>query len=285
MKKTRRAARVLFLARVRNPLLRQASLLVGLLALTLATSPLQAAEPGRVLLMGTFHFEDAGLDVVKSEDFDVMSADSQQYLQQLAQRLAEFKPTHVLLEYAPENEETVNQRFRDYLAGSFELPANEIYQLGFRVAQLAGLERVHSFDNRDVQWQADALFDYAQQHNPPEMQAFNQIIETVTREEEQARATLSLRDLLLRSNDAERDRLNMDLYLATNPVGAGEGFEGADAAASWWHRNFRMYANVQHHAAPGQRVLVLGGQGHIAILRQLLAIDRRLRAEDVHDYL
>jgi hypothetical protein len=255
----------------------------------LVIAPALASEPsqaeGQVLLMGTFHFQDAGLDVVKVEDFNVMEEEPQQYLQQLAQRLAGFRPTHVLLEYSPENEEVVNQSYHDYLAGEFELPTNEIYQVGFRVARLAGLERVHSFDNRDIEWQAEGLFEYAEKHNPPEMQAFNEIIESFTREDAQARATMSLRDLLIRANDAEKDRLNMDLYLATNPIGAGEGFEGADAAASWWHRNFRMYANIQKQAGPDQRVLVLGGSGHIAILRQLLAIDRRLQAVDVHDYL
>jgi predicted proteasome-type protease len=46
-----------------------------------------------------------------------------------------------------------------------------------------------------------------------------------------------------------------------------------------------MYALVQRHAQPGERVLVIGGQGHIAIMRQLLADDRDREAVDVHPYL
>ena len=60
---------------------------------------------------------------------------------------------------------------------------------------------------------------------------------------------------------------------------------GADAAASWWHRNFRMYANIQKAAALGDRVLVVAGQGHTAILKELLAADDQRRARDVREYL
>lgn len=87
------------------------------------------------------------------------------------------------------------------------------------------------------------------------------------------------------ANDPEQDRINKDAYLLTNAVGAGSNFLGADTTARWWHRNFRMYANVQKYAQPGQRVLVIAGAGHTAILRDLLAIDRRLIAEDVMPYL
>jgi|GEM_PF-3263448 len=46
-----------------------------------------------------------------------------------------------------------------------------------------------------------------------------------------------------------------------------------------------MYANVQRVATPGQRVLVLAGQGHTAILEELLATDRQRQAQDVGPYL
>jgi hypothetical protein len=255
------------------------SVLILLLSL-----PVQAAEPAQVLLFGTFHFQDAGLDVVKAKDVDVLTAEAQTYLQGLSERLAGFKPTRVLLEYAPEEDATINQRYRDYLAGTFALPANEIYQLGFRIAKAAGHQRVYSFDNRDVEWQADAMFEYAKAHDSPEMNTFNAIIQTFTEEDAQARATLPLRELLRRANDPEQERLNMDLYLATNAIGAGDGYAGAQASASWWARNFRMYANLQQLAGPGQRIIAIGGAGHMAILKQLLAIDRRLEGVAVEGY-
>jgi len=257
--------------------------LIALAALLLSMN-LQATEPAQIMLFGTFHFQDAGLDVVKSKDIDIFATDAQQYLQELTQRLAGFKPTKILLEYDPESDELVNQRYRDYLAGNYELAANEIYQLGFRIAKEAGHERVYSFDNRGVEWQAEAMFEYAKQHDSPEMKTFNDIIKTVTAEGEKARATLSLRELLMRANDPDQERINMDLYLATNPIGAGDGYSGADASASWWHRNFRMYANIQKLTGPGERIIAIGGTGHMAILKQFLEIDRRLESTAVVEY-
>lgn len=254
------------------------------LALCLLIPGVHAAEPAQVMLIGTFHFSNPGKDVVKVNDVDVMTEESQQYLQTFTERLASFKPTQVLLEYNPENEDTINQRYRDYLAGGYELGVNEIYQLGFRIARAAGLERVQSFDHRELHWNAKPMFEYAEKNNSPEMKAFDAAIEYHTKEDNQARASMDLRELLMRSNDAGRDRLNMDLYLATNAIGARDGYAGADATASWWQRNFRMYANIQQTAKPGERIIAIGGSGHTAILKQLLAIDQRLVGVKVDEY-
>ena len=259
------------------------SLLLSL-ALSLTSLPLQAAQPAQVMLFGTFHFKDAGLDIVKVKDIDILAEENQAYLEALTQRLQGFKPTRVLLEYNPENDEAINERYREYLAGNYELGANEIYQLGFRIAKLAGHERVYSFDNREVGWEAEAMFEYAKKHDSPGMKTFNKIIETFTAEDEQARATMSLKQLLQRQNDPDNERMNMDMYLATNAIGAGDGYSGAASSASWWKRNFYMYANIQKLAEPGERIIAIGGTGHMAILKQLLAIDRRLEGVAVDPY-
>jgi len=243
-----------------------------------------AGEPAQVMLIGTFHFKNPGKDVVKVSDINVLTEDSQQFLEEFSKRLAAFKPTKILLEYSPENEELLNQRYADYLSGSYELGANEIYQLGFRIAKMSGLDTVQSFDHRELEWEAEPMFEYAKQHNSAEMVTFNKIIENITKEEEKARANLDLRGLLMRSNDPEQDRLNMDLYLATNAIGAGDGYSGADSSASWWRRNFRMYANIQKVATPGERIIAIGGSGHMAIIKQLLEIDQRNEGIAVNDY-
>jgi len=243
-----------------------------------------AGEPAQIMLIGTFHFKNPGKDTVKVADVDIFAEESQQFLQAFTQRLAAFRPTRVLLEYNPEKETLINQGYIDYLTGNYELGVNEIYQLGFRIAKAAGLKSVQSFDHRELNWAAAPMFEYAKQHNSPEMDAFNEIIARITSEEEQARASMGLRELLKRSNDPEQDRINMDLYLATNAIGVQDGYSGADAAASWWQRNFRMYANIQQVAKPGERIIAIGGSGHTAILKQLLAIDRRLVTVEVDGY-
>jgi hypothetical protein len=263
--------------------------MLALVLLALAAAPAAeetAAPVARVMLVGTFHFDDPGLDTVKVKSLDVMQAEPQAYLESLTQRIArEFRPTKVLLEYNPENETVMNERYDQYVAGDFELPENEVYQLGFRIARLAGLRGVESFDHRQIPWKAEPMLDYAQEHDPQAFADFQAEIAKITARMQQERQTLSLAELLKQHNSPEDFALNKSLYIDTNEIGAGDGWYGADAAASWWHRNFRMYGLIQKAAKPGERVLVIGGSGHVAILADLLELDAEREAADVRPLL
>ena len=254
-------------------------------AATKATATPAALPPAKVLMLGSFHFDNPGLDAVKHEVIDVMKAPSQAYLDALADRLAAFKPTVVLLEYNPDNEAKMNERYRNYLAGRYTLERNEIYQIGFRVAKRAGLTSVSSFDERNTPNDGD-LWNYMPQHEPERMKQFEQLIADLSAEFQRDHTTLTLQGLLQKLNTPEEDRRNKDLYLLFNPVGAkAKSFNGADSTASWWRRNFRMYANIQLHATPGARILVIGGQGHTAILRDFVSIDSTIDEEPIAPYL
>lgn len=262
---------------------RRLALLCGgvLLAATAAAQVQPAADksPARVMLLGLFHFDNPGLDAVKYTPRDVMQPAGQAYLQGLSERLARFAPTQVLLEYPAKRDALINQRYADYLAGKFELRRNEIYQLGFRVARLAGLPRVQGFD---VQTPGEvALWGYLPQV-PEAGRKMMTVVAAESRRQNDMHRTLSLQDLLKQSNTAEEDRRNKGFYMVLNDVAAAQGlFHGADASADWWHRNMRMYALIQTHAQPGERVLVIAGSGHTAILRDLLSVDAARVAEDV----
>lgn len=242
------------------------------------------APPARVMLIGLFHFDNPGLDAVKFTPIDVMLPKQQTYLQQLSARIAAFKPTRVLLEFPPKNDALYNQRYRDYLAGNFQLQANEIYQLGFRIASIAGLKQVHGFDERDSPSDG-ALWEYLPKEEPATMKRLETLIAELSARFEREHRALSLRELLAKANSAEDDKLNKGFYIMLNAVGADRGrFVGADASAQWWQRNFRMYANVQRHAAAGERVVVIAGSGHTAILRDLLRLDNQRVEEDAQRY-
>ena len=244
------------------------------------------AQTAEVLLFGVFHFANPGRDVVRVDQVDVSTAANQLYLDGLAQRLCEFRPTTILLELDRARESDIRNQLDSYNAGESELPGtNEIYQIGFRVAKACGVEKIYGFDESEIGWDAEPLFEYLEKSAPDLLAAFNAEIARLQAAEAAAHRERSLRELLVRANDPEQDRLNKDFYLFTNAAGAGLGFEGADAAARWWHRNFRMYANIQRYATAGERVLVVAGQGHTAILRDLLGIDRRIRGRDIHAYL
>jgi hypothetical protein len=244
------------------------------------------SQPAEVMLFGVFHFANPGRDVVRVDQVDVSTPANQAYLDGLAQRLCEFRPTAILLEFDRARESDIQKQLDSYSAEKSELPGiNEIYQIGFRVAKACGVKRIYGFDESEVGWDAEPLFEYLDKSAPNLLASFNAEIARLQAAEAAAHRELSLKDLLVRANDPEQDRLNKDFYLFTNAAGAGLGFEGADATARWWRRNFRMYANIQRYATAGERVLVIAGQGHTAILRDLLDIDGRIMPRDIQAYL
>ncbi len=246
----------------------------------------QQENNAQIMMMGVFHFSSPGKDTVKVKHIDVMSHESQADIQTVTQKISkQFKPTLVLLEYAQKNDNTIQQRYQQYLADDYTLPVNEIYQLGFRIAKKSGGVPIASFDERVVGWDAEKLFKNMPSTAPDTQKAFDDTIKDITETMNAAHKTLSLIDLLKMHNDVEQDRKNKDIYVLTNSVSTNGEFEGSLAASSWWHRNFRMYAKIQQHAVPGERILVIGGQGHTAILKDLLAIDNRLAAIDVNQFL
>ena len=242
-------------------------------------------QPAEVLLFGVFHFANPGRDVVRVDQIDVSTPENQAYLEALAERLCAFKPTIILLELDRARESEMQSQLDAYLADRLELGTNETHQIGLRVAKACGVKKLYGFDESEVGWNAEPLFEYLENSAPDVLKAFNNEIARFQEGEAAAHRELSLRELLIRTNDTEQDRMNKDLYLLTNAAGAGFGFEGADATARWWHRNIRMYANIQRYAAAGERVLVVAGSGHTAILRDFLEIDGRISARDIRPYL
>jgi hypothetical protein len=239
----------------------------------------------KVMLFGTFHFQNPSLDAVKNRVHDVTQQESQAYLINLSKRISEFKPTTVLLEFDPKEDDQINSRYQSYLKNSeYNLSVNEIEQLGFRIAKQSDLQRVDSFDNRDTPWKSKDLFEKLNDY-PDIKSNFEQAIHQLTKCEDELHASKALNEILAHYNSPEIDQKNKSLYLLTNQIGAGDDFSGANAAASWWHRNFKMFAMVQKFAKPRERVLVIGGQGHIAVIRDLVPLDPGIVTEDITDYL
>ena len=259
---------------------------VYLACITYSFAETNPKKNAKAMMMGVFHFSSPGLDKVKVKHIDVMSQESQNHLIQLTQEIsAKFKPTLVLLEFSQENDEKIQNRYKQYLANDYTLPVNEIYQLGFRIAKQSGNVPIASFDDRGVGWEADKLFETMPSTAPKTQQKFDLTIKNITTMMNEAHLTMNLRELLKQSNDPELDRQNKALYLLTNHVSTDGEFEGALAASSWWHRNFRMYAKIQQYAKTGERILIIGGQGHTAILKDLLAIDQQLNSVDINEFL
>ncbi|MBI3971765.1 MAG: sigma-70 family RNA polymerase sigma factor [Chloroflexi bacterium] len=84
----------------------------------------------KIMLLGTFHFQDAGRDRYKPQfHVDILLERRQREVEEVVDRLAAFEPMKVAVEFGAKYQESFDREYEAYLGGDFELPANEIYQV------------------------------------------------------------------------------------------------------------------------------------------------------------
>jgi hypothetical protein len=228
----------------------------------------EAAPLVEVMILGTYHMGNPGNDLANMEADDVTRPRRQAEIAAVAEALATWRPTRVLVE---------RQRpapFTDDLYPAFRLEdlatdRNEVVQIGFRLARMLGHEEVYGFDEQPGEgepeyFQFDRIHSWASAHGrgalvDETMGFFRSMVE----EEGRAQADLSIAEMLMVHNDPERDRLGQSRgYYAFLALGDADDQVGAEFNSYWYMRNAKMFAKVALIAEPGDRVLVLVGSGH-----------------------
>jgi len=245
--------------------------------------PLGAQSP-QVLVLGTYHFGNPGLDVVKTEVADVLSPEKQAEIAAVAEALARFRPTRIAVEWEPSRRERLDSLYGAYRAGRHVLSRSETEQLGFRLASGGGHDRVYPIDQRgDFPFQE--VMDYAQLHDPAFVAFVGEELARVAEEANRLQACNTVGEILRVMNDPRRLADDHGIYMRFASVGAGDTFVGAGLVAKWYERNIKIFANLQRLAEPGSRVLVIIGAGHAPILREFVDSDRGMVLVDPADYL
>lgn len=263
------------------------------------TAFLAESEPRpKVLLLGTFHFQDAGLDGYKQKHpFEPLTERRQREIADVVARLAAFKPTKILIEGDAAFQPKADERLRGFLAGTFSLAdrPNEIYQLGFRLAQAAGLNHVecvdvHGREYPDMPQTMEELRALAAKQgeekllDSPWARRFTALYE----HDDALKARLPLRENLLYINsDARLRRGHGDYLTGLFRVGAGSNYLGADNLAGYWYdRNLRIFANILRAAEkPTDRLVVIFGAGHLPILRHAAQCSPEIELVELRDVL
>lgn len=261
-----------------------------LCAALLAAPPLEAqaepdpAGPARVLVLGTYHFANPGLDVVKVEVADVLSPVKQAEIRAIVDAVARFRPTKITVEHLPSAAARLDSLYAAYRAGRHELGRNETEQLGFRLAARFEHDRVHPIDHRG-EFPFGPVMQYVQAHEPREAAFLQAELGRITAEMERQHRELTVGEILRASNEPGQLARGHGLYLRLARIGAGDTYVGAELLSKWYDRNIRIFANLQRVAEPGDRVLVLIGSGHAPILRELIARDPQMELVETVEYL
>lgn len=233
-------------------------------------------QKAQVLVVGSFHFDYPGLDAMKTADedqIDVLEEPRRSEVEALARYLEGFRPGKIAIEAMPGWEAT--RKLREYREGQHRDKRDERYQLGMRLADRLGLDTLYAVD-------AGSVLDTLQQLTPEFIAALGKDYDFQSEDpfdlqyrkwfegESKVLAQHTLLDYFRYMNSPESHQYGYGAYLIGD-FNLGET-RGADMLALYWYnRNLRIFRNLQRITeSPEDRILLLVGNGHAAVLRQLL---------------
>ena len=247
--------------------------------------------PGQaqVMLLGTYHMDDPGLDVVNVDADDVLASHRQAELRDLVARVADWKPDTVAVERPSDRNETINTRYREYRSGeraydreeTFPAPhskrdelttecRSEIVQVGFRLADHLDHERVAAIDEHPPELEADPFED----RDIDSKRKTNIELtdgEAMRRENDERLSSSTIPEFLHWVNRNVERKRNHDLMFDRGIRATDERFGSPIVLAHWYDRNIRMVHHLWRSMnSDDDKLLLLVGSGHVRVLRHLL---------------
>lgn len=246
----------------------------------MALKPIRTYFPeqrARVLVVGCFHMDYPNLDALKSSDedkIDVLKEPKKSEVTALVEYIKRFRPTKIAIEAFPSWE--TGRKYREYRSGMHRDQRDERYQLAMRLALESHLDTLYAVDADDMTADLQAL-DSAYVENlgrdfdfDSDADVYTQLYRAWFTEDSKAVSRVPLLEYFKSMNSPESHRYGYGAYL----VGDFklDEYRGADMLAVWWYnRNLRIFRNIQRITqGPEDRILLVIGNGHAAVLRQLL---------------
>jgi hypothetical protein len=230
-----------------------------------------ADAPIEVMVLGTFHFDSPGLDLANVQVDDVLAPARQAEIADVLDRLEQYEPTRIMVEAKKRVPGTgLSMNYRRFLRGELTDVRSEVVQLGFRLAQRLHHDEVHAVD---VEGEfpfgpVEAWASKAGRTN--ELDAWIDAVRAQAALLSGQLKTRSIGSVLRYINDPLHLQADHAGYLGMLRFGAGDEQPGARLVDAWYARNFAICARIVQAARPGDRLLVLYGAGHAALLRHCL---------------
>jgi hypothetical protein len=248
--------------------------------------PLPARADGprpEVLVLGTYHMANPGRDIFNMQADDVLAPKRQQEIAELLAVLEKFNPTKIAIER--DEQKKVDEVYGKYLAGEYTLTANEIDQIGFRLAKELHHPTVYAVD-ADGDFPFLRLVHYAKGTDQSAKldKIMADIGEMVKAQDAYLKSHTVLETLLYMNADAKVAE-DVGYYYQEARIGEPWDYAGPDLLAEWYRRNVRIFNNVARIAtSPDDRILVIFGAGHLGWLRQAFGGDPMLRLRKLQEF-
>lgn len=238
-----------------------------------------------VMVVGTFHFQ-GSVDVVQHNTGDLMSTEKQVEINNVVEKLSTFKPTKIAVEVEKTHNYKLNNNFQEYINDSFNLTANEVHQLGFKLGKKLNIDAISAIDwmgnvgNRSI----DEVFKWAEINQPD---LYNLIMDDYISKLEMNFEQLTVSETLKYLNGTE-ERLLLDhqAYMQIARIGTENNYVGIDWVRWWYQRNLIIYKNILDLiTSENERVLVIIGSGHNYLINQFLSESGEVIIKYPHQFL
>ncbi|AYN03738.1 DUF5694 domain-containing protein [Flavobacterium sp. 140616W15] len=250
----------------------------------------------KAMVLGVFHFSNSQLDSYKPKfPFDILEKQRQSELDILLEKIAEYKPTKILLELNRiEMDSLTNENYQSYLKGKFLIDdkTNEVYQIGFKLAKKLNHHRVYCSD-ADAKWfgvnldwdnyDAEAYLKSKGQYE----KTIRYDYESLYKLQDSLKTIQSLTKTLNMLNNLRGRLKDHQAYLTNILEGAGDNYLGADNVGRWYRRNLRIFSNAYDFTNfnKEERLLLIYGSGHVWLLRQFFKDSPDFEYIEANDYL
>lgn len=265
-----------------------AALLAPGAALAQATPP----APIEVMVLGVYHMNNPGRDVNNARVDPVTTPEKQAQLAEVARSLARFQPTAIAVErVAPDPSTMLDAGWPAYDPAILTTDSNERVQIGYRLAALAGVDRVYAVDEQDREGRPPyfpygAVVDWANANGKAEVLAgMNGEVRAFLSQRESDQRTKSVGQLLAEINTPEMAEWNGSHYYRFLQFGVGDDLPGAELNGRWYTRNALIFAKLMQVARPGDRIVLMFGSGHAYWLRHFVQTTPGFKLVEATDYL
>jgi len=243
------------------------------------------APRAEVLVLGVYHMSNPGRDIFNMKADDVLAPKRQSEIVRLMEVLKRFQPTKIAIE-ADVYSKRRPQEYSDYLTEKYTLTANEIDQIGYRLAKEMGHKAIYPVDV-DGDFPFQRLMNYAKgSGRSKEMEALMTEIGEMVKAQGQYLQSHSVLDTLLYMNADNKVAADVGFYFRQAHLGEPGDWAGADLVADWYRRNIRIYSNIAHLVdSPNERILVIYGAGHLGWLQQMFDNDPAFRLRKLAEFV
>ncbi|WP_299224424.1 DUF5694 domain-containing protein [uncultured Psychroserpens sp.] len=225
-----------------------------------------SSDKPKVAILGVFHF--AGTSDFSSVEFESLESEKRQKeIKTIVQKLKDYKPTKIMLEFPSSNSTYLDSLYNATLEGNRDYTINEIEQLGFRLAKELKHDKIFSIDYK-LDLPFNELMTFAEENDKERLDKLLKSIKAQDQKESEFLARNTLLDYFIYRNSEEEDIRNKDQYLNQTAKFVGDSsYVGAKFVSNWWERNIYMMTNIDRWITAEDRVLVIVGAAHRAVLK------------------